>query len=394
MKKSQADILKKAEELQLMCELAGEKLILLGSNTSVIELMSYIFELGTKPQKPIVENKGEYIQKTLRRTKAFDVSLLDINKKAESLDIILDIEGEKVLVAGFEKQIDELMAFVNEKEKPSTTSNENRPASSATTGDKGDFIQKEVKISTFHRSRQKDLENKAKDLDLICDFGYDVVLISGSKPAIGEFIVHLHETETDTKKALYPKYWDFHEVNVFSIVDISKKSPEFKEIERLFQESMHGEPVLRLQRIQNKYLMEHYINNVQKRMERPNSVLNRKLLFHGTSQTKPEVIYKSFDVGFDLQYVKDGWYGMGLYFSDTASYSHEEGFIHTTEDSLCQILVVDVFLGKIHHIPGLTNIVKAPEGYDSVQFDNEHVVFNNFHSYPLYLLTYGGNEGY
>ena len=389
MKKSQVTIEKKAEELGIICEFTEQKFIMLGSSGNIAELLGYLLELEASPQKKEEEETGEYIQEELKLTKAFNDNMPEIKKKVESLDVLMDIEGDKVFLTGFDKRLKEIKKFLDEKEKETKANTNSRPASaSITTGDKGDFVQKEISISTFHRARQAELEKKAEELELICDFGYDVVLITGTKSTIGEFIAHLYETESEAKKALYPKYWDFHEINPFSMETIPNTSPEFQEVDVLFQKTMRGHNIHLMQRIQNKYLMDHYATNIQKRMEsRPNEAINRMLLFHGTRATKPEVIYKNFDVGFDLQYANQGMYGKGLYFAVNANYSHN-GFVYRNSRGNCQLIVADVFVGKAANSGG-GNIIKAPEGYDSVSAGGQfYILYNNFHSYPLYLIEY------
>jgi len=287
------------------------------------------------------------------------------------------------------------MKFIEEKEKEiekeKTTSNSSNTNTSITipkSGEKGDYVQKEISISTFHRVCQEEIEAKAKELDLICDFGYDVILLTGFTGNIGMFIAYLYEVESQSKKSLYPKYWDFHEVNPFSMAAIQEDTQEFKDVEKLFFQTMRGQTIIKLQRIQNKYLMDHYVTNIQKRRElRPNEPINRMLLFHGTRNTKPEIIYKNFDVGFDLQYAAQGMYGKGLYFAVGAQYSHS-GFVHRNSKGNCELIIADVFVGKSKNSSG-GNFIKAPEGYDSISANGGfYIIYNNFHSYPLYLLEY------
>mmetsp|Transcript_41285 Transcript_41285/g.36629 ORF Transcript_41285/g.36629 Transcript_41285/m.36629 type:complete len:109 (+) Transcript_41285:727-1053(+) len=82
------------------------------------------------------------------------------------------------------------------------------------------LIQKEISISTFHRGNKAEIEKKAKDLHLIIDFGYDVIMTSGTPSKINDFITYLYRVESEGKKKLYPKYWDFYEVDAFSKIEI------------------------------------------------------------------------------------------------------------------------------------------------------------------------------
>jgi len=391
MKRNMGEIEKKGDQLGLYSQFTEDKLIVLGSHEGITDFIAYLFELEASPAKETVQkdDPGEFVQKEIKITKAINEVLAEIKKKAESLDLILDIDSDQFLIAGYEKKITELKNYIDEKEKeqaskPSSGTTENKSMVQKS----GDYVQKEISISTFHRGCQDKVEAKAKELDLICDFGYDVVLVTGYQGNIGMFIAYLYEAESEAKKALYPKHWDFHEVNAFSMADIPPGSEEHNEVVKLFRQTMQGHQILKLERIQNKYLMDHYITNIQKRRElRPNEPLNRMLLFHGTRNTKPDTIYKNFDVGFDLQYANSGMYGKGLYFAVGANYSHS-GFVYRTQRGTFQLLIADVFVGKSKNSGG-GNYIKAPEGYDSISANGGfYIIYNNFHSYPLYLLEY------
>jgi len=55
------------------------------------------------------------------------------------------------------------------------------------------------------------------------------------------------------------------------------------------------------------------------------------------------------------------------------------------------MLVTDVFVGKAYKSKINNTLIKAPEGYDSVEAQeifNGFVIYNNFHSVPLYLIEY------
>ena len=391
MKKRMGEIEKKGDQLGLYSQFTEDKLIILGSHSAIDDFITYLFELEASPVKEAVQkdDPGEFVQKEITISKAINEVMSEIKKKAEELDLILDVDSNKFLIAGYEKKINELKSYIDEKEKEQAS----KPAPANTnkalaTKGTGDFVQKEISISTFHRGCQDKIEEKAKEFDLICDFGYDVVLVTGNQGNIGLFIAYLYEAESEAKKALYPKNWDFHEINAFSMADIATGTDEYNEIVNLFRKTMQGHQILKLQRIQNKYLMDHYITNIQKRRElRPNEPLNRMLLFHGTRNTKPEQIYHNFDVGFDLQYANQGMYGKGLYFAVGANYSHS-GFVYRTPRNTYQLLIADVFVGKSKNSGG-GNYIKAPEGYDSISANGGfYIIYNNFHSYPLYLLEY------
>ena len=48
--------------------------------------------------------------------------------------------------------------------------------------------------------------------------------------------------------------------------------------------------------------------------------VNEKELFHGSSSTTPEEIYES-EEGFDLRFNRQGMWGQGNYFAESAQFS-------------------------------------------------------------------------
>lgn len=68
-----------------------------------------------------------------------------------------------------------------------------------------EYVQKKISISAFQREKQEEIQKKAQELELICDLGYDVILVSGDKSQIATLIGYLWEIESEAKKALCPK---------------------------------------------------------------------------------------------------------------------------------------------------------------------------------------------
>jgi len=111
--------------------------------------------------------------------------------------------------------------------------------------------------------------------------------------------------------------------------------------------------------------------------------VKREFLFHGTRQNDPSVIYRDSDTGFDLLYARHGSYGKGLYFAQNANYSHN-GYVYQ-KNGFYYLLVGDVFLGRTTNKASQDGL-KANEGYDSVSANQIFIVYNNYQSYPLYLV--------
>jgi len=59
--------------------------------------------------------------------------------------------------------------------------------------------------------------------------------------------------------------------------------------------------------------------------EKYRGITNEKELFHGTSSTPPEKIFRS-EQGFDFRFCSRGMWGTGAYFAVNASYSNNYAY--------------------------------------------------------------------
>jgi len=404
------EIDKRAIDLKISYEPTIDNIFVTGPENSLDHLSRFIegLYIATKMGKEEEERKieldkrkekedqmGQFLQKQIIISSFMKPHLKEIEDQANKLNLVFENLDDIVLVAGPQKIILEFISFVYNMTSVLMEKEIKELKKVKVEVKDNSFQQHEFSISTFHRVKKNDIMKKAGDLEIICDFGYDVILVSGFSENLKEFKSYLHEIETKVKKSLYPKYWDFHEINIFSEIDIPSNNEEFKEVAKLFYNSLNnGVEITKVTRIQNKYLMEHYITTIQKRQElRPDIDINRRLLFHGTKTVDPKTIYKNSDTGFDLQYSNpNGAYGKGLYFATQSSYPHR-GYSYHLGNGRYQMFLADVFVGKAYKGQvGNNKFVKAPEGYDSVEANNFCVVYNNFHSYPLYLIEYTTNN--
>ena len=101
------------------------------------------------------------------------------------------------------------------------------------------------------------------------------------------------------------------------------------------------------------------------RMERKNEdVVNEKWLFHGTMDTKLSKIYTS-EQSFDFCYSSYGLWGMGIYFTEKASYSHK--YAHHFFDDTKQLLLARVLTretGAYHVVLRRSYQIKIPASDD------------------------------
>lgn len=318
------------------------------------------------------------IQKTFKLTNFQQKDIEIITNKATEFKLEYQVIHDKIHVSGTQTVLFEFVLWLYEF------------LNMCTMMQKHDFAHDEVSISTFHRLHKEDIINKANGLKITCDFRYHIILMTGLSQSLKEFKNYLHQVETSAKKALYPKYWDLEDQSVYSEIEVCPRSTEFEEIDFSVKLTLPNAKIIKLTRIQNNYLMTQYITNLNMRQEVRGGPLNRRLLFHGTRELDPKKIYKNFDTGFDLQFAsQSGLFGKGLYFAQNAIYSH--GYRFATRNKTFQMILADVFVGKSRHLSSKNNshLIKAPEGYDSVFSSKEFfIIYNNFHSYPLYLIEY------
>ena len=179
-------------------------------------------------------------------------------------------------------------------------------------------------------------------------------------------------------------------------------SREFDRRKSHFLKSLPAAHVHRIQRIQNKLLWRKYISK-KTALESDPTLQNsgERILYHGTRDTKPEVIYEG-DSGFDMHYSREGMWGRGNYFAVKSAYS--VGYSHKTRDGYQQMLVARVLTGASYRSPPHKfQVPPEREGtgqwqgevwqrYDSVNGETKgstvYITYDNDHSYPEYLITF------
>ena len=129
--------------------------------------------------------------------------------------------------------------------------------------------------------------------------------------------------------------------------------------------------------------------------------VNEKLLFHGTRNTNPKLIYCS-EVGFDVRYSSKGRWGHAIYFSENASYADK--YAHITPSGDRQLLIANVAIQVFQtalsncHLHVITRNCEANGlffselWYDSVTAVSKgsqlYMIYDNSKSIPCYLITY------
>ena len=183
------------------------------------------------------------------------------------------------------------------------------------------------------------------------------------------------------------------------------ESEEFQQIAERLYSTMPNIDIKRIDRIQNRVLWKKYIDKSKEMCQFGDGVLNEQLLFHGSRNNDPELIYKG-DAGFDIRLSNTGMWGKGNYFVVNASYSN--GYAFTTGSSTTtrkKILAAWVLTGHSFHSEPNAQLKYPPyreetdgkvhevrRRYDSVNGttggSKVYITYDNTLAYPAYLITY------
>lgn len=245
------------------------------------------------------------------------------------------------------------------------------------------------------------------------DDGSSLVQLEGVKQSVDEAVERLQEEVIDRQalalrqpKATEPEPEEWEpQTKDLELKLVDKESQEYRRIRKKMRDSMPSVKILRLERIQNKWLWRKYVRHRKDMSEKNKGDINEKELFHGTSATDPEKIYQSED-GFDMRYSRKGLWGQGSYFAEMASYSDQ--YSYSMGAGQKQMFVAKVLTGESANVPGGDKSLRMPpersqvystEGlfgttvkYDTVTGKTKgcriYVTYNNDKAYPFYLITY------
>jgi hypothetical protein len=163
-------------------------------------------------------------------------------------------------------------------------------------------------------------------------------------------------------------------------VEISETDPMFVEIQNKFAETLDYK-IIRIEKSNNPILEQKFMETSKKL-----SCQNIKSLFHGSGDKAYDQI---LETGFDVNYAAPtGLLGQGIYFAESALYSHSYGRITKTNiGKINHLLYCKVNLGKT--CIGHTGLISNPNGFDGVHSDYQtYCVFENFQGIPQYIIYY------
>ncbi|CAF2734466.1 unnamed protein product [Rotaria sp. Silwood2] len=181
-----------------------------------------------------------------------------------------------------------------------------------------------------------------------------------------------------------PSTWQNITENKLKII-VSIDSDEYKSISTDFNTVMKGicKKIIKIERIQNeRWLMQYnaHWTDFKKRLHKD----TEKRLYHGCGEKAANsIIEDCFNRSFAG--VNGTAYGVGVYFSSNAAYSHRFATPNSNQERC--IFLARVLVGKT--TLGNSSIKTRPVGFDSTT-DGNHifVTYHDAQAYAEYLITY------
>jgi hypothetical protein len=182
---------------------------------------------------------------------------------------------------------------------------------------------------------------------------------------------------------------------------LPETSSIYLDIVRKMLQSRAHTTIVKIERIQNKWLWDNYESSV-KAMRKKNGFHNERFLFHGPRTTHPEVIYTD-EVGIDMRHANpNGKWGSAIYFAEDASCSANYGYPNS--DGTFSMFLARVALGdcvELAPYPGLKKPPVKPASdqwsqikmrYDSVKGlldgNDVYMIYENRRVYPEFVITF------
>ncbi|CAF3672548.1 unnamed protein product [Rotaria socialis] len=181
-----------------------------------------------------------------------------------------------------------------------------------------------------------------------------------------------------------PTTWERDDENNIRF-SVLPKTNEYKMIKHGFHQSMGNKyrEIINIERIQNERWFMQYLAHSRDFYKRLNEN-TEKQLYHGCPESATIAIMEDcFNRSFAG--VNGTAYGVGVYFSSNAAYSH--GFAKANSKGERFMFVARVLIGKT--IQGNSSMKTRPLGFDSTT-DGNHifVTYHDAQAYAEYLITY------
>ncbi|XP_063904823.1 protein mono-ADP-ribosyltransferase PARP12-like [Zophobas morio] len=176
--------------------------------------------------------------------------------------------------------------------------------------------------------------------------------------------------------------WEETAHSPVELKEVSENSTEYEEVNELFQETSRGMSITKLERVENPYLLGHYLMKKEK-MQNEGSYPSEKSLFHGTFEEYVSDICK---YNFDWRKCgnsKGHKFGQGVSFAPEVSYAR-----HYTRVGEDVMILTKVLVGK--DTVGDSSTVVPPAPYDTTTNckDTVFVKYDDDDFYPQYVIHF------
>ncbi len=196
-----------------------------------------------------------------------------------------------------------------------------------------------------------------------------------------------------------PPTWEKSRENKIRFV-LPTTSDEYKSVFTSFQQTINGKytAIIQIERIQNERWYAQYLAH-NRDFQKRHKTDTEKRLYHGCPETAVNLIIedcfnrsfagKNGKFCFDLLHIYYLFigtaYGVGVYFSSNASYSH--GYASPNATGERRMFVARVLVGKTTR--GNGSMKTRPLGFDSTTDENHiFVTYHDAQAYAEYLITY------
>ncbi|XP_019855862.1 PREDICTED: uncharacterized protein LOC105313855 [Amphimedon queenslandica] len=258
-----------------------------------------------------------------------------------------------------------------------------------------------VKMKTFGSFCTECIIELAQSFCVKVESSFPNILLFGDGDYLTKVFLVLAEKRASlqsvplSSSSSFPPEWEPQTKNT-ELKPVKVSSLEWTKVVSAIKKTMVDANILKIERIQNKFLYEKY-DLCKKRMhEKNNGLVNEKWLFHGSSSVSPEKIYES-EHGFDFRHSgSSSLWGKGAYFAVNASYSGRR-YAYRSPLGYQQIFIAFVLTGDSIRMASDPTLVTPPSkddgsgDYDSVNgmtsSSRIYIVYDHDKCYPAYLIT-------
>ena len=235
-------------------------------------------------------------------------------------------------------------------------------------------------------------------------------LVKEAKADIQDMIIEFQTSSNQLLKATpenYPPEWEgqpeTEQFKLFTVTD----STEYNKISKRVKKTLPNARITSLQRVQNKWIWNRYMQEKTRLHEKNSGKVHELELFHGSRNTKAEMICAS-EEGFDMRYSREGMWGQANYFAEMAKYSDTYAY-YDPNSGLKELILAKVLAGDSYECESDNSLKFPPEKpaagsqliqvrYDSVcgttNGSKVYMTYSNEKAYPAYIITYRMNYTY